>query len=169
MDKIWESRSHQLSISIEERFWEKVDRKGIDDCWLWTGSIRGYGYGGFAANGKDYRAHRYVYEITYGAIPEGICVCHHCDNRLCVNPKHLFLGTQRENIRDAIDKGRWGWWLRTKGHKLKGHKLEKDQVVSIRNERETLRTPIKQLAKKYGVAKATIQEILKREIWAWVE
>lgn len=77
-----------------------------DGCWQWTGRIRDGGYGRMKLNGKETRAHRVSWLIHKGDIPNGLCVLHRCDNRLCVNPKHLFLGTRRDNYEDMKKKGR---------------------------------------------------------------
>ena len=88
------------------RFWERVDTTG--ECWLWTGHRNEDGYGTLGWQYKQYSAHRLSYEIAYGAIPPGLCVCHRCDNPPCVRPDHLFLGTQADNMRDRYRKGRYG-------------------------------------------------------------
>ena len=97
-----------VSKPILERFWSKVQK--TSNCWNWIGSQQGNGYG-YLHNGtrekrNPLRAHRFSYEIHYGDIPSGLWVLHKCDNRLCVNPKHLFLGDRTDNMRDCAAKGR---------------------------------------------------------------
>jgi hypothetical protein len=92
-----------------EQFWARVDQSG--DCWLWRGTINSHGYGVFM-EGRQVRAHRRAYELTYGPVPvdgetgEPLDVLHHCDNPPCVRPVHLFAGTALDNVQDMIAKGR---------------------------------------------------------------
>ena len=100
-----------LSSIVPERFWAKVDRSnGGDACWLWTGYTKRNGYGSYTVGTRGAavtrHVHRISYELTYGPIPPGACVCHHCDTPSCCNPRHLWIGTQYENLADMTAKGR---------------------------------------------------------------
>jgi len=91
--------------AVELRFWAKVNIKGPNDCWVWKAACTPSGYGVFGFDGTNaHRAHRVAWKITYGSIPEDMFVCHHCDNKKCVNPVHLFLGSNSINQLDRIQK-----------------------------------------------------------------
>lgn len=93
--------------SRSERFWSKVNKEAPGGCWEWTAGLNSAGYGQFSNwPSAPQRAHRVSWEFANGEIPDGLCVLHRCDNRPCVNPAHLFLGTKGDNIRDCFAKGR---------------------------------------------------------------
>jgi hypothetical protein len=85
---------------------DRVEMIPFAGCWLWTQSVKSYGYGQVQSRGVNYHAHRLAYALFVGPIPRGMFVCHVCDTPLCVNPAHLFLGTHSDNMRDARTKGR---------------------------------------------------------------
>lgn len=95
-------------VPLEKRFWEKVAYARNWKCWLWIGSKNNMGYGRINIKGKIKLAHRVAYELNIGEIPKGKFLLHTCDTPLCVNPKHLLIGTQKDNLQDMSKKGRWG-------------------------------------------------------------
>lgn len=111
-----------MSIPGDIRFFRRVSK--AEGCWQWLGPKNNRGYGTFKHGRlKTYLAHRFSWEVAHGQpIPRGMYVCHSCDNRSCVNPEHLWLGTQRDNIRDASGKGRLRGMRQSKC--LRGHVLE---------------------------------------------
>lgn len=144
---------------IKERFWEKVDIRGEDDCWNWMASKNKTGYGYFGIKGKNWKSNRAAWMLTNGDIPNGLSVCHHCDNPSCCNPVHLFLGTHTDNIRDGFNKNRY-----PKTHESRGVKLTSNQVIEIRRLcEEGMRK--RDIAQMYGVCRGTIGKISRRELW----
>lgn len=148
---------------LESRFWSYVS-KG-DSCWLWIGARTVTGYGAIGAerpSRKTLKAHRVSYELHLGKIPDGLLVCHRCDNPLCVNPDHLFLGTSLDNNRDREAKGRGN---QAKGQSQAHAKLTEDDVKYIRASRLTTYA----LAKQYGMHYTTIMDARKGTTWKHVK
>jgi hypothetical protein len=147
--------------SNEERFWKRV-KKVDNGCWEWTGYIMPNGYGNMKVrrdNGilvNEY-AHRFSYEIHKGPIPEGMYVCHKCDNRKCVNPEHLFIGTQKDNIHDMDRKGRRV--VRPGTQKITRKDAENIRLLH----RKGVHVDI--LAEKYGLKPCTIRNIIAYRLW----
>ena len=125
--------------SIEERFWSKA-KKVKGGCWEWQRSRNQQGYGMFWFKNKWMRANRVAWELIYGSIPLNMQVCHSCDNPGCVNPNHLFLGSQHDNMRDCVRKGRWG----------KGYA----QGITT-----------KELCGRYKISRSTVLGIVRGEVW----
>ena len=146
--------------SIQERFWSKVF-KG-ENCWLWLAQKTAFGHGRFSVYHPDRNrhipeyAHRWAWMLTHGPIPEGIQVCHHCDNPGCVNPGHLFLGTQADNMFDAMSKGRMCYGLNRSNHKL-----DPDKVRLIRADTRSRAA----IAAAFGVSEGVIQRVRNRTVW----
>jgi hypothetical protein len=90
----------------QERFWQKVNKETDSGCWEWTGGKYTSGYGSFSLNGKSARSHRVSAEWSGLVVTEDTVICHSCDNPICVNPEHLFIGTQHDNMIDKMNKGR---------------------------------------------------------------
>lgn len=158
------------SEADQERFWEKADIQSTDDCWMWLGRFfnDGEGYGQiklYSGNREKhirhrFRAHRVAYFLAYGHLPDDLCVCHTCDNPSCVNPAHLFLGTDRENIQDRTNKLR-----DAKGEQHGMHKLTTEQVQEIRKIRAARKLPYRMLGEMFGVTTTQIGWIIRRQSW----
>lgn len=135
------SKPGKKPIPVVERFWPKVAKRGPDDCWLWTAQTNPAGYGqigvGSLTDGtRGYAfAHRVSYELANGPIPPGFFVCHKCDVRRCVNPSHLFLGTQHDNMRDCSRKGRLNHWSSRKTACKHGHPFDSTNTAIVQGKR----------------------------------
>lgn len=144
---------------ISDRFWALVE-KVPDGCWIWKGAVnkRRGGYGVFNAFRAPVWAHRMSFELVNGPIPDGLMVCHRCDNPPCVRPDHLFAGTGADNMRDASDKGR----LQT--GQRKHSKLSVENIREIRKLRAQGNTQ-REIASKFGVNQSTISDALTGVTW----
>jgi len=152
--------------SWPERFWKHVDKAGANGCWMWTGLRSGRGYGTLSVSRKPQAAHRLSWQLHNGPIPKGLLVCHTCDNRLCVNPSHLFLGTQRDNYDDMIRKGRWSPVV---GDERSDTKLSEHAVREIRLRYAQGGISHHTLGKEYGVCRATIGDVVNRKKYKHVQ
>lgn len=153
-------RDHSITRdpSVLKRFWKKVDKRSPQECWPWQGCRNRKGYGEFNAPGFRL-AHRFSYISQYGPIPDGMLVCHKCDNPACVNPDHLFVGTPKNNSEDMTSKGR-----QSCGEAHPDSVLTASQVAEIR-QRSAQDEPQILLAKEFGVSKATISSIVNHHRW----
>ena len=176
-----------MKQTLEQRFWPKVQKS--DGCWLWTGSKDARGYGRLKnprTGATPLKAHRVSWEVHFGPIPDELWVLHSCDNPPCVNPAHLFLGTQADNMRDMVQKGRQGSLVHPerlargdrhgsrlhperlnppRGERHRSAKLTWAQVAEIRRLYAAGYITQQQLADQFGVALTTINPLLRGKTW----
>lgn len=156
---------------IEARFWAKVDVREDDECWPWLASTCRGGYGQFGlGHGKLTRAHRYVWSLTNGPIPEGLWVLHSCDSPSCCNPSHLFAGTRQANVDDMCSKRRH--WAHkglpgNRGVENGRAKLVDADVLRIRH-RFACGESQTRIARDFPVSRNKIGQIVRRESWTHV-
>jgi hypothetical protein len=153
---------NQIHCSAECKFWPQVDKRGPDDCWNWLGTV-GSGKGNlgrarFGWDYKDFNASRFAYILLHGD-PGPLMVCHTCDNTLCCNPAHLFLGTALDNNSDAASKDRTAF-----GVKNSKAKLDDGKIIQIRS-RIRSGESYASIGRSYGVSRALIGLIKKGAIW----
>jgi len=143
---------------VEESFWEKVEIGSASDCWEWLASTHKDGYGRF----RNGLAHRVSWKLSKGEIPQGMYVCHRCDNPLCCNPSHLFLGTQADNMSDMVNKGRCH---DHHGENNPKSKLTEKDVFEIHRMKNSGLFSNKQIASSFGVTPTTISYALSGKTW----
>lgn len=148
------------------RFWSMVNIPDIFSCWEWK-TTKPHQYTRFRISGQYIGAHRFAWLITRGPIPSGLDVCHHCDNRRCVNPAHLFVGTRKDNMQDAVVKGRlFGRRLNpARGERQHNAKLTAEKVRQIRRLHRQEQIPNTQIAKQFGVCRQTVDDVVSRKSW----
>lgn len=144
-----------------DRFWAKIEKTPL--CWEWTASKDHDGYGKLRLRGKSEKAHRVSWTLEHGDIPAGMCVLHRCDNRKCVRPSHLFLGTQADNIADCTAKGRT-----LRGERGPHAILKEAEVIQIRALYQDGGFSFATLGKRFSVARETIAAVMSRRSWRHV-
>jgi hypothetical protein len=150
----------RTKTDIRARFWKLVAVVGDSECWVYTGKLARDNYGRFRDYTNDvcvqWQAHRLAYTLAVGEIPDGLLVLHKCDNRPCCNPKHLFVGTQLDNVLDCLSKGRGNRRART------STLLSENRVEELKEAR-TSGLSWTQLAEKFGVGRTTCRNAVERE------
>ena len=148
-------------MSVKARFETKFMAETNSGCWLWMGNIGKHGYGQFHLNGGCMAASRAAFQLYKGSIPEGMCVCHKCDEKTCVNPEHLFLGTQADNLADMFKKGRQNT---PKGVNHGHANLNDLQVISLRCDRLN-GLSYSGISRKYGISISVAYKIVNLHSW----
>jgi hypothetical protein len=149
--------------TMAARFWSKVENSSGADCWQWLDAGRGGGYGAFGIkrNGKHITvdAHRIAWELSYGPVPEGMFVCHRCDNPGCVNPGHLFVDTHNGNMEDMVSKGR-----QASGERHGRHELTLDDIPLVRLF-SAAGASQRFIAKRFNVGQTTVGNVVYGRTW----
>lgn len=148
-------------MTLKERFWQKVQKAGVDECWEWKAGKSNQRYGLFYLEGKMQYAHRVAWMLLKGCIPKGLFVCHTCDNPSCVNLNHLWLGTHNDNMTDMVTKGRW---IRDRHPNAK---LTIEDILQIR-ERLSCGESQKSIAADYKICRISVSRIKRNKTWKHV-
>jgi hypothetical protein len=162
---------YALSASRIDEFWSNVDKSaGPDGCWIWTGPQFKSGYGWFHASGNSRGVHRIAWFLANGPIPildgsHGGCVCHTCDVKTCVNPRHLFIGTHTDNMQDKIRKGRANAPV---GERNSGARLSEAAITEIRRLADSGERHYS-IASRFGISRSQVSHVAKRQSWAHVD
>ena len=154
------------SRPLEDRFWEKVDKREPGECWVWLAcTVKGYGQ--IWQSGRQLKAHRVSWELHHGPIPDGMLVCHTCDNKPCVNPAHLFLGTHSDNMKDAARKGHILPPPIRRGKSNGNAKLNDRQALDIYSRIQNGETK-SALAREFGISPKAVYSIGAGLAWSWL-
>ena len=150
--------------------WHRLDKSaGPNECWPWPGVQNGHGYGRLTWHHESYAIHRVVYEMFNEPIPPGQNVCHSCDNPICSNPRHLWLGTLSDNMLDMYLKGRAKFYSSRPGTQNLKAKLTEADVLAIRAAFASDNPPTKNgTAREYGVSRTLIQRVVARVCWTHI-
>lgn len=150
---------------LERWFWPKVARDDVSGCWIWKGTKNTMGYGRFRVvpQGRSVAAHRMMYQLTKGPIPDGMCVLHRCDNPSCVNPACLEVGTSAKNSRQMVERGR-----SAKGSRHGSAVLTREIVRQIRHLSDNGLKSQRRMAEIFGVSQRAIGFVCRRETWTHV-
>ncbi len=155
------NQAHRNTLSD---VWNKINKKSDEECWEWKGATTKGGYGSMKLYNKTKYVHRVVYEITYGKFSNDLDVLHKCDNPLCCNPEHLFLGTQQDNVRDMDVKGRRGK-TDQKGELNNASKLTKTDIEKIRELNYSGSYSQREIGEIFGVGQQCICLIVNHKTW----
>ena len=148
-----------MTDKLIKRFWSYVLK--TETCWLWQRKLNNKGYGQFCVDGRLVSTHRVAWELTHGAIPDGLFVLHRCDVKKCVRPEHLFLGNQTDNMIDWATKNNW------KGERTPGAKLTSDSVAAIR-ELIQLGMPQRAIARQFNISQPTVSAVATGGRWSHI-
>ncbi len=158
-----ECQRQAATIPLEDRFFDYVGSKTTSGCILWKGRPDRGGYGKITNRRRTLKAHRVAYELLVGPIPDGLDVLHHCDNPPCVNPTHLFLGTDADNVADMVAKGRHAYGERNGQSKLTAELVHEIRLRHQAGERQ------KDISEAISVTSACISDIVLRKRWRHVD
>jgi hypothetical protein len=152
-------------MNFIERFWSHVDVREQDECWEWTAGRNREGYGKVKIGGKNLRSHRVMYELEIDDIPKGMIVMHLCDNPACCNPRHLVLGTDRDNVEDKIRKGRERY---ASGEDHGNSKTSEVDVIAMKKLYKS-GFSIKYISDKFNMSHVQVGRIVHGTAWKQVE
>ncbi len=152
-----------MTDKYTKRFWSKVAIGEPHECWEWTAGKDANSYGRILVRSHNLHAHRVAWRLTFGAIPDGLCVCHHCDNPDCCNPYHLFLGSMADNMADRDAKGR-----QARGSRNGNSKFTEEDIPAIRTLLKDGATQA-DIARMYGVGTPAISDISTGRRWGWLQ